>query len=343
MPTYRVHIYREMRLVFGGIEADSHEAAATIARGKLTEDADSINDCEGENIAALIDVQGDEEFDQSRLIDFESEQIRRAARKLLSALRLCHEQLSVWVADTESCDLSPEDDEALAAAVDAIAEAEGAGITAAPTARALLASLQAVLPYAEAEAQSLHECWRRDGDLQVKDELDRLERHIENANAVIAAANAVGITPLKTVRASGLLDAIKVAEGFVHWALDHGGDQSATAAALQFVRTAIAEAEATWPAAPATTTETEAAASTDVAIRPYSVLLLYRDYANDGGNETYYAWVKAPDPITAIADAQRQAQEANEWDIPENYADPNDFVPLLVTEGHHCGQPISND
>jgi hypothetical protein len=79
--------------------------------------------------------------------------------------------------------------------------------------------------------------------------------------------------------------------------------------------------------------------TSDPARKPYSVLLLYPDYANDGGNETYYDWVNAPDPIAAIAEAQRQALAANEWDD----ADPADFVPLLVTIGHHYGQPMSND
>jgi hypothetical protein len=34
MTTYNVHLYREMRLDFGGIEADTPEAAAAIATGK---------------------------------------------------------------------------------------------------------------------------------------------------------------------------------------------------------------------------------------------------------------------------------------------------------------------
>jgi hypothetical protein len=72
--------------------------------------------------------------------------------------------------------------------------------------------------------------------------------------------------------------------------------------------------------------------------KPYSVLLLYPDYANDGGNETFYAFVEAPDPIEAVAVAQRQALQVNEW--VEN--DAVDFTPLLVTEGHHYGQPLFN-
>jgi hypothetical protein len=128
MTKYIVNLYREMRLSYTDIEADTPYAAAAIAGGRLTADADNIEDCEGENLAALVDVAGDEDFSQSVTIDFEPERHRKAAPKLLEALKLCHEQLSLWVADTETCDLSPEDEEALAKASYAIAEAEAAGI-----------------------------------------------------------------------------------------------------------------------------------------------------------------------------------------------------------------------
>jgi len=71
MTRYNVHIYREMKLRFDGIEAGSPEAAANIARDGLTEDADDIDDCDGETSAALVDIVGDEDFTQSRLIDFD--------------------------------------------------------------------------------------------------------------------------------------------------------------------------------------------------------------------------------------------------------------------------------
>ena len=80
MTTYNVHVYREMRLVFGGIEAETPEAATAIARDKLTEEADSIDDCEGETLAALVDVAGDEAFEQSRIIDFEPERQAKQRR-----------------------------------------------------------------------------------------------------------------------------------------------------------------------------------------------------------------------------------------------------------------------
>lgn len=84
---YNVHIYREMRLVYGSIEAATHEEAAAIARDKPTDQADEIADCDGENIAALVDVQGDEDYGESRIIDFEAERQRQAAPRMLAALR----------------------------------------------------------------------------------------------------------------------------------------------------------------------------------------------------------------------------------------------------------------
>lgn len=72
--------------------------------------------------------------------------------------------------------------------------------------------------------------------------------------------------------------------------------------------------------------------------QPYSVLLLYPDDANDSGTETYYAFVTATDPIDAVARAQRQAAEVQEGiDI-----EPDDFVPLLVTQGHQHSEPLFN-
>jgi hypothetical protein len=85
--TYNVHIYREMRLVFGGIEADTPEAAASIARDKPTGEADSIDDCEGETLSALVDVQGDEDYEDSQFIDFDEERLRKVAPSMLAALR----------------------------------------------------------------------------------------------------------------------------------------------------------------------------------------------------------------------------------------------------------------
>ncbi len=63
----------------------------------------------------------------------------------------------------------------------------------------------------------------------------------------------------------------------------------------------------------------------------YSVLLLYPDYLDDSGSETYYAFVEAPNSVEAVALAQRQALTAQDGEID----DPRDFHPLLVTLGHH--------
>jgi hypothetical protein len=85
MTKFIVHLYREMKLSYAGIEADTPHAAAEMVSKKLTA-ADNIEDCEGQNLAALVDVAGDEDYSQSVTIDFEPERIRKAAAKLLAAL-----------------------------------------------------------------------------------------------------------------------------------------------------------------------------------------------------------------------------------------------------------------
>jgi hypothetical protein len=135
--TYNVHIYREMRLVYGGIEAGTPEEAAAIARDKPTDEADDIDECEGETFAALVDVQGDEDYRQSRMVDFEEERLRKAAPKLL-------------------------------------------------------ASLEAVLPYAENEAYSLEKL--KDSP-EAEAEAERAWKAVEAAQAAITEATAAGIIP----------------------------------------------------------------------------------------------------------------------------------------------------
>ena len=88
MTLYTVHLYREMRLLFERIEADTTEAAAAIARDRLTEEADDISDCDGENLAALVDVVGDDQYEQSVTIDFDAERLRKAAPQLLAACQM---------------------------------------------------------------------------------------------------------------------------------------------------------------------------------------------------------------------------------------------------------------
>ncbi len=88
--------------------------------------------------------------------------------------------------------------------------------------------------------------------------------------------------------------------------------------------------------------------SRDPAKKPYSVLLLYPDYANDSGTETYYALVEASDPIEAVAQAQREAfvaqAQREAFAAQEEGLDyePDDFAPLLVTGGHHHSQALFN-
>jgi hypothetical protein len=99
----------------------------------------------------------------------------------------------------------------------------------------------------------------------------------------------------------------------------------------------VEQADGTWVKLPPSEWEADSPPS-DPANKPYSVLLLYPDYANDGGIETYYALVEASDQIEAVAQAQRQAAMAQEGVEIE----PDDFAPLLVTEGHHYSEPLFN-
>jgi hypothetical protein len=80
-------------------------------------------------------------------------------------------------------------------------------------------------------------------------------------------------------------------------------------------------------------------AGSDSAKKPYSVLLLYPDYANGTGYETFYAFAEAANVIEAVALAQRQAAAAQEG---VGIDDPTDFHPLLVTPGHHDSEPLFN-
>jgi hypothetical protein len=187
MTKYIVHIYREMRLTFEGIEADTPEAAAAVARDKLTDDADDIEDCNGESLSALIDVAGDDQYEQSVDIDFEAERQRKAAPALLAALI----QAEVLIA----ADIIRDDAGCLANIRAAVAEAKAAGIPSGPTAPRLLDALQAVLPYAWNERASLRECWERDDDPKVKEELEACDRALAQATAAVAEAKAAGILP----------------------------------------------------------------------------------------------------------------------------------------------------
>lgn len=85
MPRYNVHLYREMRTYFPGIEADSPRAAAAIADGLHTSEAAIIEDCEGKTLSGLVDLEGDLDYAHSLLIDFDH--LQAAAPLLLAALK----------------------------------------------------------------------------------------------------------------------------------------------------------------------------------------------------------------------------------------------------------------
>jgi hypothetical protein len=138
MTHYIVHLYREMRLSFADIEADTAEAAAAIAREKATDEADDIEDCNGEDSAALVDVAGDEDYRHSVTIDFEGERIRKAAAKLLASLEAIFPYAENEVYSLEKLKDSPEAEaeadrawNAVASAQAAIAEAKSSGIASA--------------------------------------------------------------------------------------------------------------------------------------------------------------------------------------------------------------------
>lgn len=79
--------------------------------------------------------------------------------------------------------------------------------------------------------------------------------------------------------------------------------------------------------------------------RPFSVLLLYPDYMSDAfGHETFYGYVEARSPASAVHEAQMQCVEHNTSppdDMnPEPFCpidSPDDLHPLLVLEGHRYG------
>ena len=127
---YDVHLYREMRLLFEGIEAGSHEEAAVIAGQRSHEEADFIDDCHGEDFAALVDVTGDESYEQSRFIAFDAERLRQNAPKLLKML----DQLTYWV----KCDKTHPDNPLVRETLWSLAEQVNAALVASRVAPASL-------------------------------------------------------------------------------------------------------------------------------------------------------------------------------------------------------------
>lgn len=73
----------------------------------------------------------------------------------------------------------------------------------------------------------------------------------------------------------------------------------------------------------------------------YTVLLLYPDYLNDTGTQTYLAHVEALDANAGIELAQRQAIAAQgPQDVEDE--DSDYFAPLAVFKGHLIDEPLFN-
>lgn len=83
-----------MRLVFEGVEADTPQAAAHIAAGKHFDDCDDWSDCEGTNLAALVDDDANVDPDDAQdgtLVDLEDGRWLRAGPRMLAALKAARE------------------------------------------------------------------------------------------------------------------------------------------------------------------------------------------------------------------------------------------------------------
>jgi hypothetical protein len=131
MTQYIVHIYREMRLTFADIEANTPEAAAALARDKTTDQSDNIEDCNGDDLSALVDVAGDEDYSQSVTVDFEGERHRKAAAKLLVALQMASNYMSDDLDEGDATEMR-----VFGVIRTAISEAEALGVSPLPTSEA---------------------------------------------------------------------------------------------------------------------------------------------------------------------------------------------------------------
>ncbi|NOG70479.1 hypothetical protein [Roseicella sp. DB1501] len=85
MPNYDVTIYREMRVKFNGISAESPSHAAYLGHDRPTSEADLVEDCDGRSFAALVDVAGDSD---GVVIDFPQGEIpQHFAKAMLGMLQ----------------------------------------------------------------------------------------------------------------------------------------------------------------------------------------------------------------------------------------------------------------
>lgn len=72
---------------FPRIEATTPEEATRIAADRPTADAEYTDFCDGEDLAALIDLVGDQEFTHSVTLEFEPERLRKAAAEPVTPRR----------------------------------------------------------------------------------------------------------------------------------------------------------------------------------------------------------------------------------------------------------------
>jgi hypothetical protein len=135
MPLYNVYLYREVRLCFYDIEADTAEAAAVLVRDKYTDDADDIEGCTGQEFSAEIVAAGDPADNHTVTLRFEPDELpnipwhlltpgRQFGRVFAGLLKACIE-----VRDTLAARQDPdEQDTHLIATVNApIAQVEAIG------------------------------------------------------------------------------------------------------------------------------------------------------------------------------------------------------------------------
>lgn len=87
MTLYHVHLYREMRITFEDIEAETPQSAAAIARHMPAGEAVAVEECGGENLAALVGEAGDDAFERAMPIDFSAERLSMATPDLLALSR----------------------------------------------------------------------------------------------------------------------------------------------------------------------------------------------------------------------------------------------------------------
>lgn len=108
MPQYDVHLYKLYRVKHAGVDASSMEEAITKAIKLPDKEAECIEDCEEPAYEALVDVVGDEEYEQTlrfEMIDEKPVRIDASAHLAARerALKLC-QQLAAFTKDGDFVD-----------------------------------------------------------------------------------------------------------------------------------------------------------------------------------------------------------------------------------------------